>query len=161
MPDLTISVPVAAPAPVVWSALTDWDAQGEWMLATRVRTVGPQRRGIGDRLSAFTGLGPVGFTDTMVVSAWEEGEFVRVDHTGNVVRGWGVFSVEPITDDRSMVHWTEGLEIPGGAVGRVVWRLTRPISAWAVRYSLGRFARLVESANEEVESWHVMSRRSK
>ena len=70
MPELVVTVPVAAPAAQVFAALTDWDTQGEWMLGTRVTGVGPQRRASGDRLEAFTGVGPLGFLDTMVVSDW-------------------------------------------------------------------------------------------
>lgn len=142
--DLIVTVPVAAPAQDVWLALTDWDTQGAWMLGTSVRTVGPQRQGVGDRFEAFTGLGPVGFLDTMVVSDWVDGVEVTVEHTGKVVRGSGTFRVEPDGADRSAVVWIENLSIPGGAVGRFLWRATRPVSRWAVVHSLKRFARTVE-----------------
>lgn len=145
MPDLTVTVPVAAPADQVFAALTDWDSQSEWMLGTQVRSVGPQRRGPGDRLEAFTGVGPLGFLDTMVVRDWVDGVEVTVDHTGRVVRGSGTFRVEPDGPDRSAVVWIENLSIPGGALGRALWRATRPVSRWAVTHSLRTFAAEVES----------------
>ena len=95
MSELQVTVPVAAPAEAVWSALTDWDSQGEWMLGTSVRSVGPQRQGVGDRLEAFTGVGRIGFLDTMVVTDWVDGVEVTVEHTGKVVRGSGTFRAEP------------------------------------------------------------------
>ena len=147
MSELQVTVPVDAPAGAVWSALTDWDSQGEWMLGTEVRSVGPQRRGAGDRLEAFTGVGRIGFLDTMVVTDWVEGVEVTVEHTGKIVRGTGTFRVEPDGADRSAVVWIENLSIPGGAVGETLWRLTRPISRWAVVHSLRRFAAQVESAS--------------
>ncbi len=149
MPELVVTVPVAAPAAQVFAALTDWDTQGEWMLGTRVTGVGPQRRASGDRLEAFTGVGPLGFLDTMVVSDWVDGVEVTVDHTGRVVRGSGTFRVEPDGPDRSMVVWIENLSIPGGAVGRFLWRASRPVSKWAVTHSLRRFAAQVESRSPD------------
>lgn len=139
MTALQVVVPVDAPARDVFDALTDWDAQSEWMMGTTVRSIGPQRRAPGDQLEAFTGVGPVGFLDTMVVTDWNEGVEVTVDHTGRVVRGSGTFRVEPDGPDRSAVVWIENLAIPGGAVGSALWRLTRPISRWAVTRSLRRF----------------------
>lgn len=144
MSELQVTVPVSAPAPAVWSALTDWDSQGEWMMGTAVRSVGPQRQGAGDRLEAFTGIGRIGFLDTMVVTDWVDGVEVTVEHTGKVVRGSGTFRVEPDGPDRSAVIWIENLSIPGGAVGEFLWRLTRPVSRWAVVHSLRRFAAQVE-----------------
>lgn len=149
MPELIVTVPVAAPADVVFAALTDWDSQSDWMLGTRVSSVGPQRRAAGDRLEAFTGVGPLGFLDTMVVSDWVDGVEVTVDHTGRVVRGSGTFRVEPDGADRSVVVWIENLSIPGGAAGRFLWRASRPVSKWAVTHSLRKFAAHVESRSPD------------
>jgi hypothetical protein len=147
--DLTIRVPVAAPAPKVFAALTDWARQSEWILATKVWPVGPQRRGVGDRLEAFTGLrtrfGNIGFLDTMVVTEWLEGRSVTVSHTGKIVRGGGTFAVTPRSQQTCEVSWTENLSIPGGAVGRWLFRLGSPVSRWAVGFSLRRFAHQVEA----------------
>lgn len=115
------------------------------MLGTDVRSVGPQRRGGGDRLEAFTGVGRVGFLDTMVVREWVDDVEVTVDHTGRVIRGSGTFRVEPAGNARSTVVWIEDLSIPGGAVGRFLYRVTRPVSKWAVTHSLRKFARQVEA----------------
>lgn len=152
MRPLQVTVPVRVPAERAWQALTDWDHQGEWMLATRVRSVGPQRRGAGDRLEAFTGVGPLGFVDTMVVTEWVEGTEVTVEHTGRVVRGWGTFRVEPVRDDRSVVVWIESLTIPGGRLGELAWQLGRPMSSWAVKFSLRRFAAHLEASSQPARS---------
>lgn len=149
MPTLQLTVPVRAPASRVWQRITDWSRQGDWMLATRVRTVGPQRRGPGDRLEAFTGIGRLGFTDAMVVTNWVEATEVTVQHTGRVVRGFGTFRVEPIGDSASVLIWIESLRIPGGRLGAVAWRLAKPMSRWAVGSSLRRFARQVETADSQ------------
>ena len=39
MPELVERIDVDAPPERVWAVLTDWGRQGEWMLATDVRTV--------------------------------------------------------------------------------------------------------------------------
>jgi hypothetical protein len=149
MSRLEISVPVGAPAALTWQLLTDWDRQGEWMLATTVRTVGPQRRGVGDRLEAFTGLvtpiGRIGFVDTMAVTDWQADRSVTVAHTGRVVRGSGTFQVLALTDTASRIVWREDLAIPGGRLGAALWSLTRPVSGWAVTRSLKLLARQVET----------------
>ena len=64
-------MPVAAPAETTWAALTDWTRQGEWMLGTSVRVTGGDGRGVGSTLAAFTGVGPLGFTDTMRITGLE------------------------------------------------------------------------------------------
>ena len=70
--ELTVPVDVNAPAEAVWHTVTDWPGQGEWMLGTRVEVDGPgDGRHLGARLRAFTGVGPLGFTDTMEIVAWE------------------------------------------------------------------------------------------
>ena len=64
------TVEVGAPAGVVWDYVTDWPAQGEWVPLTRVERVDAADR-LGGRLRAWTGLGPVGFWDTMTITRWE------------------------------------------------------------------------------------------
>ena len=49
--ELVVPVDVDAPAETVWHAVTDWAAQGEWMLGTRVTVDGPgDGRQLGARL---------------------------------------------------------------------------------------------------------------
>jgi uncharacterized protein YndB with AHSA1/START domain len=136
---------VQASADEVWAALVDWDRQGEWMLATRVRTVGDRSEGVGARLEAFTGLARVGVVDPMVVVEWEPPHRVAVRHTGNVLRGTGVFEVFSLPAKRSRLVWTEELELPLGRLGRLGWPAARPAMAAAGRACLRRLARLVEA----------------
>ena len=70
--ELTVPVDVNAPAEAVWRTVTDWPGQGEWMLGTRVEVDGPgDGRHLGARLRAVTGVGPLGFTDTMEIVGWD------------------------------------------------------------------------------------------
>lgn len=142
---LELRVPVRAPAADVWAGAVDWDAQGTWMLGTRVRGTAQGGIGVGGGIEAFTGIGPVGFLDTMEVTRWEPPVRCEVRHTGRLVRGTGLFAVEPTGPASSVFVWREDLELPLGVVGRLGWPLVRPLFAAGVRLSLRRFARWVEA----------------
>ena len=141
---VSLDVPVRAPASAVWDAVTDWPAQGEWMPATRVRAVDGDGRCVGGRIEAFTGLGRLGFLDTMVVTEWLPPTRCAVDHTGRVIRGTGAFRVTP-TPDGATFTWSEELELPGGALGGVGWLLISPFVRLAVRHALTRLAHSIEA----------------
>ena len=125
----------------VWSALTDWERQSHWMPATRVSSVDGHR--VGGRITARTGLGPLGFVDTMTVTRWDPPRRCDVMHTGRVVRGPGSFLVEPVGPDRCRVVWEERLELPFGVVGRAVWPLVRPLARAGLAFALCRFSATV------------------
>ncbi|GAA3163792.1 SRPBCC family protein [Nonomuraea roseoviolacea] len=131
------AVLVAAPPERVFAVLTDWPRHHEWMLLTTARSSGP------DQVEAFTGVGPLGFLDTMTITRWEPPGLVRVRHTGRLVRGEGVFRIRPYGGG-SRVIWAEDLDLPLGAVGRLLWPLARPFADAMARLSLRRLARLVE-----------------
>ena len=142
---LELTVDVKAPAEEVWRGITDWPAQGEWILATDVRAVGGAAHEVGGRIEAWTGLGPIGFLDTMVITEWDPPRRVVVDHTGAVVRGLGIMEVVSAGPQAAKLLWGEDLEVPGGRLGQAGWPLVRPFAAAGVRRSLVRFAGLVES----------------
>jgi Polyketide cyclase / dehydrase and lipid transport len=141
---LVRDVIVEAPPEAVFAALTDWPTQGRWMLGTRVWSEGPGE-GVGARISAFTGVGRLGFLDTMEITEWEPPRLVRVLHTGRVVRGPGIFEVLALPGRRSRFVWREELDLPLGRVGRAGFALVGPVFAAGVESSLRRFARMVES----------------
>lgn len=140
---LVAEVTIQAPAEVVFRALTDWPGQGRWMLGTRVWSDGPAD-GVGTRLSAFTGIGRLGFLDTMEVTQWEPPRLVRVQHTGRVVRGPGTFEVHPEGSGSRLV-WREDLDLPLGRLGHLGFAALGPVFGAGVRRSLARFAVLVEA----------------
>src|SRR4051794_12601106 len=111
--ELTLEVPVAAPEQAVWDAVVDWDHQGEWMVGTRVRGTVQGGVGVGGGLEAFTGVGGVGFLDTMIITAGDPPHRCEVLHTGKLIRGTGIFEVRADAD-RSTFVWTEHLELPLG-----------------------------------------------
>jgi hypothetical protein len=142
---LVLTVDVDAPVERTWDGAVDWAGQGDWMLGTQVRPTRAGGQGVGGAFEAFTGIGPLGFLDTMEITVWEPPRRCHVLHTGRLVRGTGAFEVEPRGDGRSRFVWREDLELPLGALGRLGWPLVKPLFAFFVRLSLRRFARWVEA----------------
>jgi uncharacterized protein YndB with AHSA1/START domain len=144
MVTIELTVDIAAPAEATWHAATSWTRQGEWMLGTRVWVSAGTGNRVGDGLSAFTGVGPLGFLDTMVITRWEPPHVCDVDHTGRLIRGTGRFEVQP-TATGSRLLWREDLDLPYGVLGRLAYALGGAGFRWAVRRSLVRFARWTEA----------------
>ena len=142
---IALDVSINAPAPAVWQAITDWPAQGKWMLGTKVWVTHGDGASAGSTLAAFTGIKPVGFLDTMTITTWEPPYRCDVIHTGTVVRGTGTMAVEDLGNGRSKFLWSEDLDLPLGLVGRVGFVLVKPLFVAGVRASLEKFARLVEA----------------
>lgn len=138
---LRVSAEVPGRQEQVWAAMTDWDRQGEWILATTVRTTSKSGQEIGSTLRAVTGYGPLAVVDTMRITRWDPPYRCEVEHTGRVIKGVGVFAVEPAGAGRCRVSWEERLDLPLGRLGRVGWLAVGPLSAAGLRLSLHRFAR--------------------
>ena len=136
-----MELPLAVPE--AWAAVVDWDGQSAWMLLTTVRGTHRGGVGIGGGVSARTAVGPVGFTDDMVVTEWEPPHLCRVRHLGHVVRGEGVFVVAEAGPGRSRFTWAEEIEPPLGWLGRAGWPLVRPVFELLMRVSLHRLVRRV------------------
>jgi hypothetical protein len=145
--EVRIDIDVDAPARRVWDALVDWDNQGAWMLYTTVRATTQQGRGVGARIEARTGFGRFTIVDPMVITVWQPPVRCVVRHTGAVLRGVGVFEVEPLTPTHSRLVWSEQLSPPLGVAGRLVWQAAAPSLRHGLRRSLQRFAALVEAAD--------------
>lgn len=142
---LSLDVLVHAPVEAVFWGFADWAAQGQWMLGTRVEvTGGGSGHGEGETLAAWTGVGPVGFWDTMVITRWEAPHRVDVLHTGRIVRGTGTMEAVELPHGRSRFVWSEDLELPLGTLGAIGWPIVKPAFVAGVRRSLRSFGRLVE-----------------
>ncbi|MEU8385481.1 SRPBCC family protein [Streptosporangium sp. NPDC048865] len=139
---ISVSVDAHARPERVFSVLTDWPRHDEWMVLTRARVTAGDGHGAGSRLEAFTGVGPVGFLDTMEITGWDPPRSVAVRHTGRLVRGTGVFRVLPREGGGSTIVWEEELDVPFGAAGRLGWRMIRQPAAALLRLSLRRLAAL-------------------
>jgi hypothetical protein len=130
---IRVEVEVDVPADQLWSYVTDWPRQAEWVPLTRVERVDPDdpATAVGGRIRAWTGLGPLGFWDPMTITAWDQHEHgggrCEVLHTGSVVRGEGEFEVVSTGPGSSRFLWAEMAVIPFGRVGALAWRLAGPI----------------------------------
>jgi hypothetical protein len=82
---------------------------------------------VGGRFRAWTGIGPVGFWDPITVTVWEESPDgsarCEIMHTGAVVHGDAEFSVVPDGPAACTVALWENLEIPGGRLGALLFRI--------------------------------------
>ena len=139
--DLTVNVAVPTDPDTTWRAATDWVRQSEWIPATTVEITSGDGRSVGSTFAARTAIGRVGFTDTMEITEFDPAaRRCVVRHTGRVVRGGGVFSVSARPDGGSVLHWSELLDLPLGALGRAGWPLVKPFAALGIRLALRRFA---------------------
>jgi len=147
-----LDVMIRASVQEVFDAITDWPAQGEWMLGTRVEVRVGDGRSVGSELAAWTGsrgeYRGTGFWDTMIITAWDPPYRVEVLHTGRVVRGTGTMAVVAAPGGSRFI-WSEDLDLPLGALGRLGWPLARPAFLAGVRASLDRFRRLVEARSQQ------------
>jgi hypothetical protein len=98
----------------------------------------------GESVEAWTGVGPVGFLDTMVISEWKPPTRVAVRHTGRLVRGEGRFDLLDIPGGRCRVTWAELIDLPLGPAGRVGWIAVGPLARLMLNTSLRRLAKLFE-----------------
>ncbi len=144
--EVVVDVVVDAPAAAVWAAITDWERQSEWMLGTTVRSTGRggdgAGHGVGAGIEAFTGVGRLGFLDTMVITLWDPPRRCEVLHTGRVVRGTGVFEVLELPENRSRLVWSEQLVL--GRMTRLGFPVVAPLFKAGVASSLRALARDVE-----------------
>jgi carbon monoxide dehydrogenase subunit G len=136
--EVTSGVLVNAAPERVWQVAMDWSRQREWMLGTQVSG----GTGAGAEVVARTGIGPVGFADTMVITQWDPPRRCVVRHTGRIVRGLGIFEVVP-SGQQSEFRWTERLRLPWPLSGRLGRWTVAPVARWGLGASLRRFARLV------------------
>lgn len=138
--NLTMRVDVNAPPETVFTAATDWERQGEWMLGTTVRVCRGDGRSVGSEVEALTGIRGIGVADRMRITVWDAPSRCEMRHLGAVVRGTGIFAVQPRGRDAATFEWTEQLELPLGVLGALGAPLIRPVFGWGLRLSLARFA---------------------
>jgi hypothetical protein len=98
-----------------------------------------------------TGVGRFGVVDTMEITGWDPPHGAYVRHLGRVVRGTAAFEVRQRSGGSTFV-WTEELDLPLGAVGRLGFRLVRPAFVLGLKYSLAKFGRWAERHPGGVET---------
>ncbi len=140
-----VTVPVTPER--AFAELSDAEGQGRWMLGTSIHPVaGPLTSPeVGARLVAFTGVLGFGILDLMEVTEHVPGRRWVVAHHGAVIKGNGIFSVDPVpgNPDRALVRWAEELDLPFGLVGRAGWLIAKPAVRWGLQKSLNSFAAML------------------
>ena len=123
---------VATPLGAVWDTLTDFGAYGRWIPLTSMRTDPPPVRP-GWAFGGFTGLGPVGFLDSMLVVRWEppaDGEArFAVRKTGRVLRGWADVRMSATVGGGTDVSWREEIVPRPEPLGRLAAPATDRVTA--------------------------------
>jgi hypothetical protein len=105
-----------------------------------VRATRGDGTGVGDRIEARTGIGPLGFTDVMHVTGSRAPVRWQVRHLGPLFRGCGSFEVFDLGSERSALVWTEFLDPPLGLAGQLGWLAVRRLVAAGMRSGLRRLA---------------------
>lgn len=145
---LEVQREVEASSLTVWSVLTAWERQPEWMVDARaVHVLTPLREGPGVTIRCPTNL--LGFTvqDVMRVTAWEPPRRLAVEHLGRVITGHGAFELDDRGTDRCLVRWWEEVTPPLGRLGE--WgasRVALPVFERIFARSLDRLASLAEAS---------------
>ena len=122
---------VHADPATVWRVVTDWEGYAAWMPLTRMR-LDPGHTRVGYAFAGVSGVGPLSFTDSMVVTHWSPpdgsgtGEF-RVRKTGRVLAGWAVVTVAP-GPDGSTLRWLEEITVRPVRVGRLLAPVVDPVN---------------------------------
>ncbi len=134
------------PADVVWSLITDWEHQDDWMLeASDFEVIGEQREGVGVEARATVRIAGIKTRDTIRVSMWEPPRILVIDHLG-WVKGAGEIQLQPVSEGTRM-RWRETLYAPRvlGPVGRLGLRLGAPLMRRIFRRDLRVLRSLVRT----------------
>lgn len=135
---LTLTRRSSASPQVLWDVVTDMRLHDRWIPLTTVRT-DPGVPEVGWTFSAVTGVGPLAFSDDMVVTECSPPGVglgrghLRLLKTGRLVAGWAEISVEP-EGIGSQVTWTEDI----GPRPDLLRRALSPVSDAAGTVLFGR-----------------------
>jgi uncharacterized protein YndB with AHSA1/START domain len=142
-----ICTTIAASPEAVWHAVERIETHTEWMGdAERITFRGEQHAGVGAEFDCLTRIGPLHTTDRFVVTRWDPGAAMGIEHRG-AVTGVGEFRLRPVADGlETDFCWDETLTFPWW-LGRVVGeRLGRPVLTRIWQGNLRRLKAKVESA---------------
>lgn len=128
----------------VFDAAINWEGQNNWVYLTKVKAIDDSPNAVGKKLEAFTGISSIGFLDTMTITTWDEPNICIVEHTGNFVKGQGIFEARTINNETYFV-WTERTILPFGVIGRIGWIFVKPVTALGLWVSLKRFSKYAQA----------------
>ena len=147
MRPLAVELSTVLPGPIdlVWTLITDWERQGEWMLeASDFVVTTAHREGIGVEAEATIKIGGIRTRDRIRVDVWEPARRLGIVHRG-WVDGRGDIELAPDGPASTRFAWREELHPPWGLLGAVGLRLYRPMLTRTFRRDLGLLAGLVRT----------------
>jgi Polyketide cyclase / dehydrase and lipid transport len=138
-----VGITIDAPPARVWDVVEPIERHVEWMAdAVSITFTSAQHRGLGTAFDCATKVGPFRTTDRMVVTEWEPGQVIGIEHRG-LITGTGRFTLHAIPDHRTHFTWTEQLRFPWWLGGRAGVLLAEPVLR---RVWLGNLRRLAQLA---------------
>ncbi len=130
----------------VWAAVERIDEHTTWMRDARSITFGSDRHeGVGAEFDCLTKVGPFSTVDHFVVTGWEPGRRMAIDHRG-AVRGNGEFRLERRDDDSTEFCWEERLRFPWWFAGALGERLGAPALRRVWTGNLARLRTQIEAS---------------
>jgi len=141
-----VCITIAAPPDDVWRAVERIETHTEWMQdAQSIEFRTEERAGVGAEFDCRTKVGPLHTNDHFVVTRWEPGAAMGIDHRG-AVTGVGEFRLRPLAAGASTDFcWEETLTFPwwlGSAAGE---RFGRPVLKRIWAGNLRRLKAKIES----------------
>jgi uncharacterized protein YndB with AHSA1/START domain len=129
----------------VWRAVERIETHTEWMLdAERITFRSERHEGVGAEFDCLTRVGPLRTTDRFVVTRWEPGVAMGIEHVG-AVTGVGEFHLRPLAGGTSTEFcWEETLTFPWWLGSRAGERCGRPVLARIWEGNLRRLKATVE-----------------
>ena len=130
-----ICTTIAASPEEVWRAVERIETHTEWMLdAESITFRNEQHSGVGAAFDCVTRVGPLHTTDHFVVTRWEPGCAMGIEHRG-AVTGTGEFRLRPLAGGDAHRLLLGGAALVPVVVGQRGRRAARPAGAQA---DLGR-----------------------
>ena len=141
---LRFSISVNASQLEVFNYLADWEKQSEWIMFTDVKKISPSQNTKGTELLATTKLGVVNLKDTMIVTEWSPPISITVEHTGRVILGKGIFTVQETSPGNCDFIWEEITPVPYGILGQIGFRVAKPFIKMMFNKSLRNLKKNME-----------------
>jgi hypothetical protein len=108
-----VCISIAASPDAVWRAVEHIETHTAWMRdAERITFRSERQAGVGAAFDCLTRVGPLHTTDRFVVTKWEPGVAMGIEHRG-AVTGCGEFRLRPLAGgDATDFCWEERLTFP-------------------------------------------------